>query len=311
MEKTKYGHMLKKLNFNKGTGRTKGTANADYFVWPKGKDLEGLNFNFSWGYYSKTGKWGSEEDSCHIHPSNECMVFVGLDYDNPNNLGAEIEIAMGQEGEKHVFSNPTNVIVPAGLPHCPLAIRKVTKPYGLLTISLAAEHKTTRLPENKQPSPTVEIGKLVKKLSLHDAQRKSGGNADFGSGWTGKNLKGYDLNFTWAFHTGLGDWHGDLDPHVHPAGEFLLFVGLDPENPGYLGAELTIGMGEEGETLVINTPAVVVVPAGLVHCPLITRKVNKPYGFSAISLNAEHQTTWLGKGRFNPPKFTPPPPDEE
>lgn len=137
---------------------------------------------------------------------------------------------------------------------------------------------------------------LVKKLNIRDTQRKAGGNADYIAGFGGKDLEGLNLNFTWAVHTGLGDWHEGRDPHVHPYDECLLFVGLDPENPDYLGAEIEIGMGEEGEIQVVDSPTVVVVPAGLVHGPLITRKVDQPYGFSAICLNGEHTTEWLGKG---------------
>ena len=75
-------------------------------------------------------------------------------------------------------------------------------------------------------------------------------------------------------------------------------MGLDPERPDYLGAEIEIAMGKEQEKHVFDYPAVIIAPAGLVHRPLITRRVDKPYAFSAISLNAEHQTKWLGTGKF-------------
>jgi hypothetical protein len=88
------------------------------------------------------------------------------------------------------------------------------------------------------------------------------------------------------------------DPHVHPSDEALLFVGCDPKRSGYLGAEIQIEMGQERETHVFDYPAVVVAPVGFVHCPLITRKVEKPYIFSAICLNTTHDTTWLGTGKF-------------
>ncbi len=141
----------------------------------------------------------------------------------------------------------------------------------------------------------TQYGYLVKRLNMRDTQRKTGGNADHIAGFGGKDLEGLTLNFTWAIHRGLGDWHEGRDPHVHPYDECLLFVGLDPENPGYLGAEIEISIGEEGEKQIIDSPAVVVIPAGLVHGPLITKKVDQPYGFSAICLNGEHTTTWLGK----------------
>ena len=288
MADTKYGYLVKKLNYQKGPVGT--------MVWPMGSDLEGLNLNFIWGYVNVAGEWTPGRSGGHMHPYSECFVFAGIDYDHANDLGAEIEVTMGDEGEKYVFDTTTVVVAPAGFHHNPVVTRRLDKPYGFLLISLNGEPKTTDLPDRSGPPPTErKYGHLVKELNLRDTQRKEGGNADFIAGWNGKGMEGFDLNFTWAFHTGLGAWHGDLDPHKHPADECLLFVGLDPDNPVYLGAEIEIAMGEEQEKHVFDTPTVVVAPAGLVHCPLITRRVDKPYGFSAISLNAGHETTWLGK----------------
>ena len=288
MADTKYGHLVKKLNFQKGP--------AGIMVWPMGKDLEGLNLNFIWGYVNVAGEWTPGRSGGHVHPYGECFIYAGLDYDHPNELGAEIEVAMGDEGEKYVFDTTTLVIAPAGFHHNPVVTRRLDKPYGFLAISLDGENKFTDLPDRSGPSPTSDkYGHLVKTLDMRDTQRKSGGNADFIAGWSGRDMEGFDLNFTWAFHTGTGAWH-ERDPHVHPSDEALLFVGLDPDNPNYLGAEIEIAMGEELEKHVFDTPTVVVVPKGLVHCPLITRRVDKPYGFSAISLSTGHDTTWLGEG---------------
>jgi len=170
----------------------------------------------------------------------------------------------------------------------------VDKPYGFLAISLDAEDKTTELTKRGKAFPLAnKYGELITRMEMRDLKRKKGGNADFMGFWSGKKTEGFKLNFTWAFHTGLGIWH-EQDPHVHPNDEALVFVGLDPENPNYLGAELEIAMGEEREIHVFDTPTVVIAPKGLVHCPLITRRVDKPYAFTAICLNNEHDTKWLG-----------------
>jgi len=286
MADTKYGHMVKKLDFQESP--------FGKLVWLMGKDLEGMNLSFAWVYSNMVGEYTPGKSGGHVHPCGECFVFAGLDYNNPNYLGAEIEEAMGEEGEKHVFDTTTVIAVPAGFRHNPMVARKSDKTYGILMIMLDGENKFTDLPERSGPLPTGEkYSHLVKKLEMRDIQRKEGGNADIIAGWNGKGLEGLNLNFTWAFHTGLGAWH-EKDPHTHPNDECLLFVGLDPDNPGSLGAEIEIAMGEELEKHVFDTPTVVVVPGGLVHCPLITRKVDRPYGFSAISLNTSHDTTWLG-----------------
>ena len=292
MAKTKYGHLVKLLNLQPGP--------VGNWIWPSswvflgGVDLEGLDMSFAWASSSRVGEWMLGRGSGHSHPYGECLVFTGIDYDNPNQLGAEIEIAMGEKGERYVFDTPTVVVVPPGVPHGPTITKRVDKACGFLEICLSGEHKSTDLPGRSGTPPTGnKYGHLVKKLDMRDTQRKEGGNADFIAGWSGREMEGFDLNFTWAFHTGLGAWH-TRDPHTHPADECLLFVGLDYNNPDYLGAEIEIAMGKEQEKHVFDTPTAVVVPKGLVHCPLITRRVDKPYGFCAISLDAGHETTWLG-----------------
>lgn len=286
MVNSKYGHLVKTLNFQE--------APFGKLVWLMGTDLEGLKLNIVRTYTSFVGEWTPGRTGGHVHPYGECFFLAGLDYDHPNEVVAEIEEVLGDEGEVHVCSAPGVIAIPAGLHHNPMVTLKADKPYGGLVISLNGEHKFTDLPERSAPTITGnKYGHLVKKLELRDTQRKSGGNADYIAGWNGKGLEGLDLNFTWAFHTGIGPWH-EKDPHVHPSDEVLLFLGCDPDNPQYLGAEIEIAMGEEQEKHVFDTPTVVVVPKGLVHCPLITRRVNKPFNFSAISLNTEHETTWLG-----------------
>jgi hypothetical protein len=292
MAKTKYGHFIKKLVYNQLPGGEK--AKPEFITWPKGSDLEGLNMSFVWSYHNKKGPWGVGGEYGHVHPYGEVFVFTGLDYNNPNTLGAELELKIGENGEEHVISAPSIVVLPAGMSHLPMVNKKVDKPFGFLAISVSGEDKTEELKQRGKAHPLVnKYGDLITRMEMRDMKRKKGGNADFMAFWNGKKHEGFRLNFTWAFHKGTGYWH-ENDPHVHPNDEALVFVGLDPEKPDYLGAEMEIQMGEEREVHVFDTPTVVVAPKGLVHCPLITRKVEKPYAFTAICLNHEHDTTWLG-----------------
>jgi hypothetical protein len=297
MAPTKYGYLLKKLKFEKNKNKTGG--NADFLTWPRGKDMENMNLNFALGYFSKTGMWGGDKDA-HTHAAGEVLLFTGLDYDHPGEFGAEMEIELGPEGEKHTFNTPATIAVPAGFPHTPLTTKKATKPFGFLAISLDKEYKASTFARKPgEASSGQKYAAMIKKMEFRDLKaRPMGGNADYMAAWNSRNMEGFELNFTFAFHADTGAWHGGKDPHVHPAAEALVFFGLDPARPDYLGAEIQIAMGKEQEIHVFNTPTAVIAPAGLVHCPLITRKVEKPYAFSAISLNAGHETTWLGTGKF-------------
>jgi len=125
------------------------------------------------------------------------------------------------------------------------------------------------------------------------------GNADVNRWLNGRDhLEGVALNFSWGFYTGLGDWHPGMDPHVHPYPECLVFVGLDPDRPEYLGAKLQYCLGKELEIHNFDKPSVIVAPAGFWHCPSVTMDVTNPIGYSffIISLGAEPTSRWLGDG---------------
>jgi hypothetical protein len=286
MMAAKYSYLLKTLNFQSSPERK--------WVHLTGQEMAGLQLNLTWEYSNHIGEW-SQEKNGHTHPYGECLVFTGFDYDHPNDLGAKIEIALGEEGEKYSFDIATTIALPPGTPHNPTTTVTATRPYGVLAIGLAGDSKTDDIPiQIKRKISRGKYNHLVKNLDMKDIHRTSGGNADIIAGWNGKELEGINLNFTWAFHKGTGLWH-EKDPHVHPYDEVLLFAGTDPVQPEYLGAEIEIGMGEEQEKHIFNKPTLVVAPKGLVHCPLNTIRVDKPYCFSAICLNNEHLTTWFGK----------------
>jgi hypothetical protein len=109
----------------------------------------------------------------------------------------------------------------------------------------------------------------------------------------GADLEGFNVNFTWGFYSQCGKWHRGGEAHYHPEAEILCFLGLDPDNLGYLGAELELDLGKDYERHIFNTPTIVVCPAAFPHLPLITRWVDKPYGFIVVCLSGEHASPWV------------------
>jgi len=77
-------------------------------------------------------------------------------------------------------------------------------------------------------------------------------------------------------------------PHAHEFAEIICFLGGDPTDIRDLGAEVEICLGEEQEKHIIDTAAVVSIPAGLIHCPLIIRNVTKPFVFLEVSLTPKY-----------------------
>jgi hypothetical protein len=63
-------------------------------------------------------------------------------------------------------------------------------------------------------------------------------------------------------------------PHVHDTDEIIGFFGNDASKPYDLGGEIEIWL--EDEKHLITRSALIFVPAGMKHCPLILKRVDRP-----------------------------------
>ncbi|HUT68984.1 MAG TPA: hypothetical protein VMW86_10625 [Dehalococcoidales bacterium] len=75
------------------------------------------------------------------------------------------------------------------------------------------------------------------------------------------------------------------EAHTHDFDQIIFFLGGDPGNVGDFGAEVEMSLGENQEKYIINYTSCVYIPAGLLHCPLDVKKVNKPIMFIDITLS--------------------------
>jgi hypothetical protein len=78
----------------------------------------------------------------HSHEFDQFLVFIGSNPLEPG-LGAEAEICLGKENEKHTINKASIVHIPAGLVHCPLTHQKINKPYLFLDIILSSKYKSS------------------------------------------------------------------------------------------------------------------------------------------------------------------------
>ena len=90
----------------------------------------------------------------HTHKHGEILGFFGINPDDPFDLGAEIELSMGKEMEKHTFTQSTLVYIPPKLVHCPLIYKRVDRPfiflYSLPTPKLNEKSCKHLVPENER-----------------------------------------------------------------------------------------------------------------------------------------------------------------
>ena len=106
-----------------------------------------LDQDCSIGYHCITQPFCFEEP--HAHDFTEMLFFFGGDPTDIRELGAEIEITLGEEQEKHVITNAGVVVIPPGLVHCPIDIRNVTKPIAFLEVSLTRVYGQNKDEEEK------------------------------------------------------------------------------------------------------------------------------------------------------------------
>jgi hypothetical protein len=294
-----------------------GPGNAKKEIWLNGRDhLEGLSLNFSWGVHNSLGNWHTGLKP-HTHSYPECLFFVGLDSANVKYLGAEIECCLGDEQETYTFNEPTVIVIPAGLPHGSIVTKRLFSPrgFGFFAAALndsfninwlekkdagaassASAGKHAHLIKSLKSGLITERGKFnpsrltpEQLTRREEMQKKTGfksgpGNADHLTWMYGKDLGGLNVNIAWGFCSQPGIWQRGVDSHTHSADEVLMFLGTDPDNLDYLGAEIEIDLGKEHERYLIDKSSAVVCPAGLPHAPIVTRWVDKPFAFILINL---------------------------
>jgi len=71
------------------------------------------------------------------------------------------------------------------------------------------------------------------------------------------------------------------EPHVHEFDEVIGFISTDKANPSELDARMEIILGDE--THYLTKSCLVHVPAGMKHCPLTFREVNRPVFFFTLA----------------------------
>ncbi len=131
MAETKYGKCLVTLPIFKGKGGEIMAVGAE--------QLNGLNVHIIYAYAFKTGLTGMSTKP-HVHNYDEAVFFIGSDPHNFSDLGAEVQFAIGpDQEEKHVFDKPTAVVIPAGLPHCPMVTNRIEKPYLCMAVSMTGK----------------------------------------------------------------------------------------------------------------------------------------------------------------------------
>jgi len=132
--KTKYGKCFVKLPVRKMGETSMFSAGADI--------LNGFPCNIIYAFGLGVGQLGMSTEP-HVHDHDEVVYFIGSDYRNIGDLGAEVNFKIGpkDQEEDHIFSEPTAVVIPEGVWHCPMETLKFEKPFLCMAVSLTTKYE--------------------------------------------------------------------------------------------------------------------------------------------------------------------------
>ncbi len=258
------------------------------------------------GCVGKLGPIVEEINEMHTHDYDQLILFYSTSPDDMLGLGATVEVALGETGERHKFTVPTAVSIPKGTPHFPARVLSMDRDIYCLSLSCAPEVKeipyATKLTPESGPLARMraQYSKNVSALRWQnkcaylygsEAYEASGG---VHTGFSGSEA-GVELLMTWqsirnAHTMGPRTPAGTHAPHVHPFDELAIMVGADTDNPNYLGGNCQICLGKEAEPHKISVPSVALFPKRLPHCPLSFEMPDKPYFLVLVCCSGSHET---------------------
>jgi len=85
-------------------------------------------------------------DPPHKHDYDEFLFFIASDPRYAPDLGGEVEIALGEEWERHVITTSTILCIPRGLQHCPIYVKRVDRPFYFGHNMMASKYSSNATP---------------------------------------------------------------------------------------------------------------------------------------------------------------------
>jgi hypothetical protein len=105
--------------------------------------IGGINCNFNFMGVKEPHLLG---DPPHKHDYDEYLFFICSDPAYAPDLGGEVEIALGEEWEKHTITTSSVLCLPRGLQHCPIYVKRVDRPFYFGHVMAANKYSSSASP---------------------------------------------------------------------------------------------------------------------------------------------------------------------
>jgi mannose-6-phosphate isomerase-like protein (cupin superfamily) len=241
------------------------------------KDVVPGAFQMNCSWYRKPLPHAGEP---HQHDVDEILGFFGSDASKPYDLGGEIELWLGDT--QHIITSTAMVFIPAGMKHCPLILRRVDRPIFHFSTVTGGQYVLKSV--EKERKPELDSSRyIVRELKMPEDKKKIHQEyIKYATRvlWLDKDVVPGAYNMNTAWYLKAAETLENV-PHTHDNDEIIGFFGNDYTKPHDLGGEVEIWL--EDEKQIISKSAMIFVPAGMKHCPLILRRVDRPiFHFSVV-----------------------------
>lgn len=261
----------------------------DHIIWMDNEVIPGAFYSEVVWFWP--GRIGPPEEMrkrpgllAHSHSFDEVLAYLGTDPKDPQDLGGEIEFWL--EDQQFNLTQSFMVYIPAGMKHCPLKHITIDRPIVHFTMGpgqmYEKDEKEYAAPQLKDKSkcfvyhdkPNLELPafrhpippEVAHRLFYLDSEVVPGANfyTEALWFWPGNRPKLIPGEIP----------KGAPEPHTHSFGEFIGFFGSNTDDIHDLCGEVELWI--DGEKNVMNKSFLAFIPAGVEHCPLVIRRIDRP-----------------------------------
>ncbi|MBN1831657.1 MAG: hypothetical protein JW896_06045 [Deltaproteobacteria bacterium] len=221
----------------------------------------------------------------HIHPFDELFTFFGSNFDDPSDLGGEMEFWL--EDQPVTFSKSCIVYIPAGMKHSPFNMKRMERPLFHFSMGFTSSYEHTVLGD--KPGKYAGEKDMLKYFVFGDkAGRKTPVfRTKIPDGFIHRvahldsdvvTESSFHAETAWIWPEERSGLKGEavtfVDKHTHPFPEIIAFFGTDFDDIHNLQGEVELWV--EGKPYQINKSFMAIIPEQVEHGPLTVRNVQKP-----------------------------------
>lgn len=254
-------------------------------IYMSSAQIPDIRYNIEFGWV-----WGMPQPNPYLDERvgeyDEILLNIGGDCYNPEELGADIEYSLG--GRILSINSTSAIFVPKGVRHGPLTYKEFRHPHVRISILLGTGERKHNSAETLKPeteATDIDYEKYLVRKPVYEViagtpvkNRQEPASMTF----MNRNLvPECNIYVEGGWVWGMPDPNPHIFKHVHrDFEELVLHYGTDHEHPEELGAEIEFSVGDQ--PLKVDKTAVVFVPKGISHGPLIWKKYSAPHLEMAI-----------------------------